>query len=118
MALDIRLACEAKKIPLVARIVAIVDVYDALASRRPYKEAFPHEACVAAIKEAAGTHFDPDLVEVFLSIEKQFENISRRFREADKTDADIGRDVEDQNVDTSIIAESALVSAEQDDWHR
>ncbi len=53
-------------IPLAARIVSIVDVYEALSSKRVYKEAFPHDQCVAMIREQAGRQFDPGLVEVFL----------------------------------------------------
>ena len=53
-------------IPLSGRIVAIADVFDALLSRRPYKEPWPLEAVVAHLREQAGSHFDPDLVTVFL----------------------------------------------------
>ncbi len=67
--------------PLAARIVAICDVYDALASKRVYKEAVPHVDCVVEIEANAGTHFDPDLVDVFLSIHEQFEDIAARFRD-------------------------------------
>ncbi|MHC4878653.1 MAG: HD-GYP domain-containing protein [Planctomycetota bacterium] len=63
-------------IPLEARITAIADVYDALASTRPYKRAYPHQACVRLICEAAGTQFDPRLVEVFLSVADQFATIA------------------------------------------
>lgn len=70
-------------IPLPARIVAIADVYDALVSERVYKPAFPHEQCVAMIREGAGTQFDPELVKVFLSIERRFADISDRIREND-----------------------------------
>lgn len=72
-------------IPLSARIVAIADVYDALVSERVYKPAFPHEQCVAMIREGAGTQFDPELVQVFLSIERRFADISDRIRENDPT---------------------------------
>lgn len=72
-----RLAGEA--IPLAARIVAIADVYDALSSKRIYKEAYPHQQCVDAIRSGAGTQFDPELVEVFLEIESEFAAISGRF---------------------------------------
>jgi putative two-component system response regulator len=53
-------------IPLEARIVAVVDVYDALVSERAYKPAFPQEKAEKIITEEAGEHFDPQLVEVFL----------------------------------------------------
>jgi len=52
-------------IPLVGRIAALADVFDALTSVRPYKEAWTVEAAVDLIKENRGTHFDPDLVTVF-----------------------------------------------------
>lgn len=54
------------EIPLCARIMAIADVYDALISDRCYKKAMPPEEAVKVIKEEAGTHFDPKLVEIFL----------------------------------------------------
>lgn len=53
-------------IPLVGRIVAIADVFDALTTERPYKTAWTVEKAVNLIKEEAGQHFDPDLVPVFL----------------------------------------------------
>lgn len=72
-------------IPLSARIVAIADVYDALVSERVYKPAFPHDQCVAMIRQGAGSQFDPDLVEVFLSIENRFADVSQRIRKHDPT---------------------------------
>ncbi len=57
-----------EEIPFYARILAIVDVYDALTSRRTYKEAFSHEKAMEIICEGKGSLFDPSLVEVFLSI--------------------------------------------------
>lgn len=66
-------------IPLAARIVSIADVYDALSSKRVYKEAFSHEECVRLIREGAGSQFDPELVEIFLSIESDFAAIAVRF---------------------------------------
>jgi HD-GYP domain-containing protein (c-di-GMP phosphodiesterase class II) len=69
-----RLAGEA--IPLPGRIMALADVYDALRSRRPYKETRPHQACVETVLSLAGTHFDPRVVEAFQSVERDFEQIS------------------------------------------
>ncbi len=54
-------------IPLVGRIVTIADVFDALTSKRPYKEAFSLEKSLDIIKEEKGRHFDPQVVEAFLS---------------------------------------------------
>jgi putative two-component system response regulator len=62
----------ALEIPLEGRIMAIADVYDALVSERPYKKPFTHEQAVEIIKKDAGTHFDPQLVEVFLDIADDF----------------------------------------------
>ncbi|MCL2252879.1 MAG: HD domain-containing protein [Lachnospiraceae bacterium] len=59
------------EIPLLGRLMAIVDVYDALVSERPYKKAFSHEEAMDIIKKDAGKHFDPILVGVFLSIGAQ-----------------------------------------------
>lgn len=52
--------------PLVARIVAVVDVYDALGSERPYKKPFSEEKCQKILREGSGEHFDPDIIEAFL----------------------------------------------------
>jgi HD-GYP domain-containing protein (c-di-GMP phosphodiesterase class II) len=57
-----------KDIPLSARIMAIVDVYDALISQRPYKPAYTQEHTIRIIREETGHHFDPDLVKHFISI--------------------------------------------------
>ncbi|MCA9109873.1 MAG: HD domain-containing protein [Planctomycetaceae bacterium] len=70
-----------QEIPLSARIVSIADVYDALASRRVYKEPYPHDKCIEIIKAEAGKQFDPQLVEIFLSIHEQFREINKKFAE-------------------------------------
>ena len=64
-----------KDIPLSARIVAIADVLDALTSIRPYKEAWPIEKAFNYINDESGKHFDPELVNVMLSIRKSVEKI-------------------------------------------
>ncbi len=73
-----------ENIPIAARIVAIADVYDALASRRTYKEALGHDHCIAAIRDAAGGHFDPDLVEAWLTVEGEFAKIAARYTKANE----------------------------------
>jgi len=55
-------------IPLMARMFSLVDVYDALLSQRPYKEAWTHAAAVAEMRSMVGAHFDPELAEVFLEL--------------------------------------------------
>ena len=57
-----------EEIPLAARIFAIVDVWDALTSDRPYRKAWSAEATLAYIREQAGKHFDPQVVDAFLSL--------------------------------------------------
>jgi HD-GYP domain-containing protein (c-di-GMP phosphodiesterase class II)/phosphoribosyl 1,2-cyclic phosphodiesterase len=66
-------------IPLVARIVAVADVYDALCSRRCYKEAWSPEDAVAIIRKDAGTHFDPEVVSCFEEIFETIEAIRARY---------------------------------------
>ena len=56
------------EIPLQGRMMAIVDVYDALTSDRPYKKAYSHEEALKIISDGSGTHFEPELVAVFMSI--------------------------------------------------
>jgi len=60
------------EIPLLGRIMAIADVYDALVSVRPYKNAFTHEESVQIIIDGSGTQFDPELVKAFTHVAKQF----------------------------------------------
>ncbi|NOQ66013.1 MAG: HD domain-containing protein, partial [Desulfobacterales bacterium] len=55
-------------IPINARIFAIADVFDALTSKRPYKEPFPYDMSIEILQEGRGTHFDPALVDMFISI--------------------------------------------------
>ena len=62
-------------IPLQGRIMAVVDVYDALVSNRPYKEAFEHSKAVEIIREGRGSHFDPCIVDIFLEYEQEFYKI-------------------------------------------
>jgi putative two-component system response regulator len=68
-------------IPLAARIVTIADVYDALRMERSYKSSLPHELSVQKIIEGKGTHFDPNLVEVFKKITGEFENIYTKLKD-------------------------------------
>jgi len=64
-----------KNIPLLGRIMAVADVYDALISVRPYKKAFSHSEAVHIIVEGKGTHFDPILIDVFLKVAGQFKEM-------------------------------------------
>ncbi len=70
-------------IPLVARIFAIVDVFDALTSRRPYKEAWPVEDALASLAKDAGSRFDPQLVNIFQRIAA---DLYRQFGQANEAE--------------------------------
>jgi HD-GYP domain-containing protein (c-di-GMP phosphodiesterase class II) len=61
---------QGEQIPLVARIFAVVDVWDALNSDRPYRAAWPEEKVREHIRALSGTHFDPQVVDVFMQIPK------------------------------------------------
>ena len=64
-----------QEIPLSARIVAIADVYDALRSKRPYKEPFDHREAIQFLMEGAGKHFDPNLIDILDSLSSDFDDI-------------------------------------------
>lgn len=66
-----------EEIPLCARIMAIVDVFDAVSEKRCYRDAMPLEQCFVIIEEGRGTHFDPTIVDVFLSIRQKVEAVHK-----------------------------------------
>jgi putative two-component system response regulator len=70
-----------KDIPLCGRIAALADVYDALTTKRIYKEAISHEVARAMLIKDAGCHFDPDIVESFLRTETKFAAVRERLNE-------------------------------------
>ena len=72
-----------ENIPLVARILALGDVYDALTSKRCYKEAFSHEKSVSIILEGDGNHFDPDIVLAFRETEIEFRDVRNNFEDSE-----------------------------------
>ncbi|RPH62354.1 MAG: HD domain-containing protein, partial [Chloroflexi bacterium] len=65
------------EIPISGRLMALADVYDALTSKRVYKEAFFHEKATEIIRAERGNHFDPEIVDAFLDIEDVFRNIAQ-----------------------------------------
>ena len=96
-----------REIPLAARVVAVVDVYDALVSKRCYKAAIPHEECVSIIKESAGSHLDPAIIEIFLRIENQFWEIASRYMDRSPSVAEQARakhPPKDPGVDDKLIS--------------
>ncbi len=76
-------AKKGKDIDLYARIVAIADVFDALSSKRCYKEPMPLEKVLKIIKSDAGTHFDPELAELFLDNVDKFLEIKEIYKDDD-----------------------------------
>jgi putative two-component system response regulator len=70
-------------IPLSARLMAVADVYDALISRRVYKEGMSHEKAVSIIVEGKGAHFDADIVDAFVELQDEFKAIAARFADSD-----------------------------------
>jgi putative two-component system response regulator len=66
-------------IPVCGRLMAVADVFDAVISRRHYKEAMPIDEVVKIISEGRGKHFDPDIVDAFMGLQDLFVEISRRY---------------------------------------
>ncbi|MDP2000560.1 MAG: two-component system response regulator [Rhodoferax sp.] len=70
-------------IPIPARLMAIVDVYDALICKRVYKPGMSHERATEIIVQGRGKHFDPDVVDAFLALGAEFQDIALRFVDSD-----------------------------------
>lgn len=105
-------------IPLAARIVAIVDVYDALSSRRVYKAPYPHVKCVEIIQQGAGKIFDSDLVDIWVSIAPRFEEIAVQYTTDTKRTLQMdllpgGAQAGDYTVDDVETAEKVLMKMEK-----
>ena len=75
-------------IPFSARLMAVADVYDALISRRVYKEGMPHASAVKIIQEGRASHFDPDVADAFMALQDEFQAIALKFAD---TDADLAK---------------------------
>lgn len=70
-----------EEIPISARIMAVADVYDALISKRVYKEAFSNDEAVKIIADEAGKQFNPEIVNIFIENKEKFREISERYKE-------------------------------------
>lgn len=77
-----------EEIPIPARIMAVVDVYDALVQSRVYRPAMTHATAASIVVDGRGTAFDPDVVDAFLAVQHEFEAMTERFR----TDGDAPAD--------------------------
>lgn len=92
------------EIPLAARIVALVDMYDALSTVRVYKSAMPHEECIALIRKEVGKKLDPELVEIWMTIESRFRTISQRYASGQQEVSSPSL----MTIDEHAVAEDAL----------
>ena len=70
-------------IPLSARLMALADVYDALISKRVYKDAFTHDMARDIILQGRGTHFDPAVIDAFVALEQDFIDIAHRYSDTE-----------------------------------
>jgi putative two-component system response regulator len=77
------LGLKGEDIPLVGRIVAVADVFDALSSRRSYKKAFPLDQCFSVMQEGRGSHFDPTVLDVFISIRENVVAVQLQYADED-----------------------------------
>jgi putative two-component system response regulator len=71
------------RFPASARLMAVADVYDALISRRVYKDRMTHEQATQIIVEGRGSHFDPDVVDAFVEIADEFRSIAQRYPDSE-----------------------------------
>jgi len=70
-----------EEIPLSARIISIVDVYDALVNPRCYKAAYPHDVSLEIIAEGRGTQFDPDIIDIIPIISPMFKSVEKSYKD-------------------------------------
>ena len=69
-------------IPISGRLMAVADVYGALICRRVYKESMSHKKAVEIIAQGKGRHFDPDMVDAFMEISAEFDQIAKRYEDS------------------------------------
>jgi putative two-component system response regulator len=98
---------EGDNIPLAARITALADVYDAITTKRPYKDPMSHEQAVSIIRKSCGTQFDPAVVEAFLRKQRTFADIAAEL--ADDFVAGPGDRSPDQGVRTRLMGAGSPV---------
>lgn len=88
---------EGEEIPLSARMMAIADVYDALVSKRVYKDEMSHEKACEIILDGKGAHFDPYLIDIFVDLADEFQAICLEYADS-TTKCIIGEDLKEQNA--------------------
>jgi len=100
-------ALAGEQIPLCGRIMAVADVYDALTSKRVYKDAFSHDRAKSMIVKDSGTHFDPDIVNAFLAVEDEFLEIRAQNPESSECSA-ATRPSPATEKETNILSATAM----------
>ena len=77
-------ALSGTQIPLSARILAVADVYDALICNKVYRQGLSHEKAAGIIVSERGQHFDPDVVDAFADLSRDFEAVARKFADTEQ----------------------------------
>jgi putative two-component system response regulator len=75
------LGLSGEDISIEGRIVAVADVFDALSSKRPYKQVLPFDRCIEIIEEGRGTRFDPKVADAFMACRAEIVDIRKQFAE-------------------------------------
>jgi putative two-component system response regulator len=106
-----------EEIPIAGRLMALADVYDALISKRVYKPPFSHEKALKIIVEGKGTHFDADIVDAFVELEKTFRNIALSFADHDEerqmlADTEDDKEGEDRSFKNILLVEDNEINLE------
>jgi putative two-component system response regulator len=97
---------QGEKIPLVARIVAVADVFDALTSKRPYKNPFSLEKSYGILREGRGRHFDPAVIDAFFDVREEILDI--RNRHLDEGESYLYETLESLKSPAASIGDSSL----------
>lgn len=90
-------------IPLAGRIIALADTYDAMTSTRPYRKALSHQTAIDEIRRCAGTQFDPNLAEAFVSLSDEIDYARQHPAEMYEKYSYLGK-----NINFKIFSESAV----------
>jgi len=94
---------KAEEIPLVGRIMAVADVYDALISKRVYKPPFPHAKALDILQKDSGTHFDPSVVEAFVEINEKLRGIAIKYADHKEEVEVLSQGLEDLKVIRKVL---------------
>jgi len=99
------------EIPLIARIMSLVDVYDALTSDRIYKKALNHEQAIEVIRKERGQSFDPEIVDIFIESHEKFLNAYNTYKDMEAQD-ELSTEINTPSCDEILIVEADPISRE------